>query len=492
MSKVKSIPRRTFLRGLGGVSVALPLLEIMRPSMASAQTVPKRFVYMFQGQSLGADSQYANFFIPPTTGNNYTVSVSLNSTTQHGVRNDMTVVSGLLIPTTGMGSRDPAFHAIAHFPQLLGARALSYNGARGEGADQIVARQIGTGTKFQSLSFLGQPYEYHDITADGQRNVCSYVRNSAGRIVAVFPEVSPLRAFNSLFGTGSGGGGTTAPDPLIARRKSVLDFVLASRDTLLRDLGASDASRLNDHFDQIRTLERSLAAQAPVIGGACTSPVRPGADPALSLATSSGETIRNRTFMDIIHLALVCDLTRVVNHMFTQAQCFLSTREVGGALSNVNTDVHELGHFGGQSLPTPPAGTPFLSMPGGNGSLSNSRNCYAMALAHSWAVNNFAYLVSKLKSTPEGDGTVLDNTVLLMGFEGGHGGETDDGFVHGSHSTQNMAMLIAGGAGGLKHGRHLAMPGVHPARVTISAMTAVGGPSTLGEVSGSLPALFAS
>lgn len=484
----RKLSRRQLLKGSGGIAIALPWLEIMGAEKAAAQTVsPNRFLYFFQGQSLGADAQNQNFFLPPTTGPNFQLSVSLSPLGKYNVKNDVTVVSGLRIPVSGPGSRDPGsgtIHANGHFAQFLGTPA-NYSSAGGIGADQLVVPVLSQGTRFSSLEFLGQPYTYHGTPLDGVRNIASYTRNSAGSIVPVYPEVSPRKAFDSLFGSVAGG------DPAVIRRRSILDYVLGQRDNLMKNLGGFDRARLTEHFDQIRDLERSLASLS-----SCAAPPDPGTDPALNLSTSSGETRRNRVFMDIIHMALVCDLTRVVNHMFTQIHCFLSTAEVGGALAGVNTDLHELGHFGGTDLPAVPAGTPVVTMGTGAPKLSGATYSYCMALGHAWAIENFAYLVSRLKATPEGGGTLLDHCAMVMGFEGGHGGQMDqpvtaaDSFS--SHSTQNMAMIVAGGAGGLRHGRHLAMPNVHPARVTISAMKAAGGPTTLGQISGELPALFTS
>src|SRR5262249_35733385 len=107
-----------------------------------------------------------------------------------------------------------------------------------------------------------------------------------------------------------------------------------------------------------------------------------------------------------------------------------------------------------------------------------------------WHMKHFAYLVGKLRDTPEGAGKLIDNTVALFLHEGGHGLDTATGNKNSTHSTENMACLIAGRAGGLQPGKHVAATGKHPANVVVSAMKAVGLAEKLGEVSGAIPELF--
>jgi hypothetical protein len=107
-------------------------------------------------------------------------------------------------------------------------------------------------------------------------------------------------------------------------------------------------------------------------------------------------------------------------------------------------------------------------------------------------VKHFASLISKFASTPEPGGTMMDNTAMVFLLEGGHGFDPGSGKTWSSHSTENMACLVAGKVGGLKTGLHLQATGMHPARVLITAMRAAGYSGTsLGEVSGEIPGLRA-
>ena len=166
-----------------------------------------------------------------------------------------------------------------------------------------------------------------------------------------------------------------------------------------------------------------------------------------------------------MHTAFTCDLTRVATSQLTLFQSHMNMY----ALTGQTCDLHELGHGG---------------VPGGTKS---------MAKAQAWHVKHFAYLVSKLRDTREATGgTLLDHSALLFLMEGGHGVDPGAGREFSSHSTENMACLLAGRAGGLKPGQHAAATGLHPAQVVLTARNAVGYSGTaLGEVSGDVPALRA-
>jgi hypothetical protein len=105
-------------------------------------------------------------------------------------------------------------------------------------------------------------------------------------------------------------------------------------------------------------------------------------------------------------------------------------------------------------------------------------------------MKHFAYLLGKLRDTPEGTGRLLDSCAVLLLHEGGHGLDTATGKLNSTHSTENMACLIAGRAGGLKAGRHVVAKDKHPANVLITAMNAVGVAGNLPEVSGAIPELL--
>ena len=115
-----------------------------------------------------------------------------------------------------------------------------------------------------------------------------------------------------------------------------------------------------------------------------------------------------------------------------------------------------------------------------------------MSLCLQWHISHYAYLLEKLKATPEGAGTVLDNSAIVFMPEAGHGTQLNDATTQNqTHSVENMVMLVAGRAGGLAPGRHINATGTHPGQALISAMQAAGYTGdTFGEVTGNIPELF--
>jgi hypothetical protein len=283
------------------------------------------------------------------------------------------------------------------------------------------------------------------------------------------PTISPKLAFDSLFGNFVQTGPTADPEAEFDRRarKSILDLTAGNTERLMKKLGKPDQERMGAHLEQIRDLERRIAALPPAITQTCRKPTDPGSDPPINVGASySGEKERARVFGDLVHLAFACDLTRVATLMYSMPQSHMSAGPVTGGRYTI--DLHELGH--------------------------SIRTAEAVASGMVWQVEAFARLVKNLQDTPEGAGNMLDNAALLLLNEAGHGNNYEETPIerNATHSTENMACLIAGRAGGLKPGKHIVTNKAHPAQVTIAAMKAVGlATDTLGEVNGSLPALFA-
>ena len=175
----------------------------------------------------------------------------------------------------------------------------------------------------------------------------------------------------------------------------------------------------------------------------------------------TNEEARATVLVDLLHMAIVCDLTRVATLQFTMAQSHMNMYPLIG----IPYDLHEIGH--------------------------SSHGTMGVSRAIAWHVKHFARLVAKFRDTPEDVGTMLDNTAIVLLHEGGHGYDPSAAKMYSSHCTENMACLIAGRAGGLKPGRHVVAPANnHPANVLVTAMNAVGVPTAaLGQVNGSIAAL---
>lgn len=511
--KSKSLSRRTILRGIGGAIVGLPVLDSMldrngeKLAQADSQGIPKRYALLFAGQALGGD-QYeqdqsriagntiregGHFIAPTELGSNYQLTTPLEPLA--AMRGDFSVVTNMRIPfntTSTDGSAVPAggayrdFHGGGCSPLLSGTRSTSSGfQCNGPTSDQLIAEMCAGQTTHRDLVLRAQvPFYLTGYDHAGRQYLSYRSAGSSGRVEA---QTSPRNAYMALFGS-------FVPDDTAAQaqldfqlrsRRSVLDLVTASRQRLLANVGSSDKQRLERHFAEIRALEQRLAATPPIVGGTCQKLPDPGPDPSIGgdnpgagsddiTSPSTGysdEHGRARVMCDLIHMAFVCDLTRVATLQITAFQSHMSVLPVSQMLGHeFRADLHELGH---------------------NGDVNN-RGQIAVSTMLQWHVSHYAYLVHKLRSTPEGDSNVLDNSAIVFTAEAGHGLQLNDASsMWQTHSVENMAMLVAGRAGGLKPGKHVRTAQAHPAQCLLSAMRAVGyAPDTFGEVSGIIPELF--
>jgi hypothetical protein len=498
--RVRTLPRRTFLRGIGGVALALPALEIMAPARSSAGGTagqPLRYIVAFCGASIGRrDGEYApsgettDLFVPDTIGAGYDVKRATQPLLDHAVTDEVSIVSGMRIPWDE-GSGVPAagrrvqFHESTMCPLLTGARGLpDADTVIAQSSDQYVADAIGADSPHRLLSVCVQAASYRGGNGSGgTRGTLSY-REVDGSVEDVTPIISPRLLFESLFSgfvpPNADPAEIAAAEFALRRRKSILDLVKGDADRLVSVLGGSDKQRMERHFDELRDLERRLDELEPLPEGECTLPTDPGDDPPIGDATEtssaseydvqaaySNEDLRATVHTDLLHMALACDLTRTVALMYTHAHCWLNMYPLTGHTN----DQHELGH-------------------GGTGTDVAPLEAFSDAIA--WNVGHWARLVAKLRDTTDFDGRrMLDNTAVVLLFEGGHGFDPEGG-DNDVHSSENMAVLIAGRAGGLNPngGQHIVAPDEHPTKVITSAMQAVGAGDTLGEVSGIIPELF--
>ncbi|MGK0360026.1 MAG: hypothetical protein ACI9U2_002332 [Bradymonadia bacterium] len=500
----KTIHRRTVLRGLGA-AVALPWLECMvgKPAMAQ-EIVPKRYAIVFAGQSLGGDQweqdrqqirgeryQEAGHFIAPAEqGAGYGITTPLQPLAD--MQADFSVVSNLFIPynaNSEEGDAVPAggayrdFHGGAASPLISGTRSTQASfRAEGITSDQVVAGVHRGQTNLDSLVLRAQPSWYLNGSSYAGREYLSY-RGARDPIEA---QTSPRIAYETLFGNFVPEGAEAQREHAWQQRArlAVLDRIGSKRQQLVRRVGVADRIRLEAHFDRIRDLERRIEAIPPPAVGACQQLAAFGEDPAIGGNNAgaganeiqpntgySNEHDRARLMADLIHMAFVCDLTRTATLQLTSFQSHMNVLPITTAMGTpIRADLHEVGHNGDEM----------------------NRGQFAVSTCLKWHVSHYAYLVDKLRNTPEGDGTVLDNSAIIFMPEGGHGTQLNDAVTPWqTHSTENMVLLLAGRAGGLRPGMHHDAGRAHPAQVLISAMRGAGfGGDSLGEVSGHFAPLF--
>jgi hypothetical protein len=475
---MRVLDRRTFLRGAGGVGIALPFLEAMLPRHASAQTSPRRYVVCFAGMSLGRDNAgKLTDIVPDKLGAGFDLKTPLAPLAP--IQDDVTVVSNLEIPIGGAGGRLDGFHKTSISPLLSGTTPTSIApNCNGATSDQLLAGDPAFKGKTK-LPYLSLRVQADSYRGGGNVGVISW--QAAGR--KNDPTVSPQLAFDNVFAGFMPAGPVDSADAkardLLRRQElSVLDLVNARAQQLKGRLGHADQMTLDRHFEEIRALELRLATipgDAPAAGQACGAPLKPGVDPAIALTSAAGmdvgyagEEERAQALTAILAKALICDLTRVATLQYTCVQCFMNVEKLVG----VKMDLHELAH---------------LSTIEGGKDVAQQK----VMEMYAWHMKHFTSLASQLKAVLGPDGhPMLDSTTLVFVNEGGLG--PAEGKNPAAHSTQNMMMVLAGGrAGGIKPGRHIRATGNHPAQVVAGAMNAAGVAVTgLGDVKGRFEPLF--
>jgi hypothetical protein len=482
-----TLSRRALLRSGAGVAVALPMLEAMiRPARADSTTSPKRAVVMFGGVSTGRDYD-GDAATPSTFGADYALTRPLMALAAQGVKNDVGVISNLEIgfdAGSGLpaGGRGRPWHSSSVGPLLSGRRASSADdrfSPLGPTIDQLIVDAVGGSPRFRSLEYKVQASGYRDETS-GKRIMSYRAGNEPNE-----PITSTRVAWEALFS------GFVPTDPAeqetarraLAQRRSVLDLVRGRAERLRARLGRADNQRLERHFDELRALETRLLQIDPSVEAACIQLDRAGGyaqDPAIQNAQDqelcrrfgfdsvecrdrvigyAEEHQRGRLLADLVHMAFICDQTRVATIMLTHAQSFMNVASI--VPSGVVTDAHELGHGTG------------------------TRDDHADMV--SWHVDQWAYLVKRLKETPEPDGSLLDHTALALVFEGGFGFDPEGNSDNVTHSSQRMITLVAGA--GLRTG-HIDGNRSHPAQALLGCARAVGYGGALGDFTTPLPGLL--
>ena len=399
----KALPRRTFLRGMGA-TVALPLLDAMVPSLtAIAKTAaePVRrlgFVYMPMGCDLPR-------WTPPVEGSLTQLSPTLSSL--QPVVDHLTVISNM-----ELRNAYPGTHATSNAAFLSAATAKwteSTDYHLGTTVDQIAAKEIGHHTLLPSLELSMDLLQTVGQCDNGY--ACVYQNNlSWSSPTTPLPaEAHPRIVFERLFGEGG-----SAADRLAAlrRRASLLDWVRDDITRLKSTLGPEDRTRVDQYLNTVREVERRIQKAE---GNTADQPL-PDLDRPAGVPAAYAD--HARLMFDLQVLALQGDVTRVVTFQLARETSNRTYAEIG-----VPDPHHPLTHHG-----------------------NDPAKIARMAKINAFHVSLFAYFLEKLKSTPEGDGTLLDHSLYLYGSGMGN---------PNVHDHVNLPILVAGGAGRVKGGRHI-------------------------------------
>ena len=431
---MKAISRRTVLGGMGA-SIALPWLEAMASPLSSKRPLRLAFVYVPNGKNM-AD------WTPKTEGADYELPAILQPLKDF--RKDFSVLTGLTADKArphGDGGGDHA-RALAAF--LTGAQPRKTDGTdirAGLSADQAAAAIVGDQTRLPSLEIGCESGAMAGNCDSGYSCVYSSTMSWKSATQPLPKEVNPKLVFDRLFGSGT----AEERERLRARRKSVLDVALEDSKDLAGKLGKNDQRKVDEYLSSVRDIEVRLerATKLPEVK-APEGVSRPSGVPA-----SVEEHIR--LMGDLMALAFQADVTRVVS--------FVVANE-------------------GSNKPYP-----FIGVPEGHHDLSHHGNDAKkkakIAKINEFHVKQFAYMLGKLKSIKEGDGTLLDHCLIAYGS-----GNSDGN----AHNHDNLPVLLAGRGGGVKPGRHVVYRKETPLNnLWVALLQRLGGKiSSLGDSTGPL------
>jgi hypothetical protein len=433
-----AMPRRTFLRGVGA-AVALPLLDAMVPalSMTARAAAPHRrmgFIYIPNGAAMP-------FWKPKGNGPDLELSPSLEPLAPFKDR--VVVLTGLSqkqAEALGDGNGD---HARAQTVWLSGTHPKWTEGAdvrNGVTVDQLAAQALGRETPLMSLE-LALEQNYLVGNCDNGYS-CVYMNTISWRneTTPLPMEVNPRVVFQRMFGDGGSGVQRLAS---IREDRSLLDWVVADIARLQGKLGASDRARVTEYLDAVRELERRIQVTEAHNGSSPLQlPTRP-----VGIPESYDE--HAKLMFDLLALAFQTDTTRVFTFMLGREESVRTYPEIG-----ISEAHHPLSHHGGDPVKLQKA---------------HVLNKYHMSL--------FAHFLEKLRSTPEGTGTLLDHTQVLYGS-----GMSDAN----QHNHHDLPLVLVGGAGVLKGGRHLPFSAGTPMNNLLLAMLDKVGvrPERFGDATG--------
>lgn len=397
----KALPRRTVLRGLGA-TLALPLLEAMVPAMtASAKTVanpPKRFGVVFV--PLG---ERPGFWTPATVGSDFEFTPILKPIEKF--REHVTVVSELCDPIDG--------HAVTVSAWLSGAepkKTFAEDVYSGETVDQVIARRIGQETPLPSLELATEDFTGYIGGCDTQYS-CAYM-NTISWSSATTPvpmEINPRVVFERLFGRP----GTAAQrQQRMQTDRSILDSLTDDVKELERGLGARDLGRLNQYLDHVREVERRIQISEKS-GGTSLLEV----DAPFGIPESWEE--HARLMFELAALAYEADITRVASFMMAKDASMLSYTNLG-----ISEPHHSMTHH-----------------------LELTENIQNLVKINTYHMTLFAEFIERLSKTPDGDGSLLDHSLILFGS-----GMSEANI----HSRLDIPTLLVGGHNvGFKGNRHV-------------------------------------
>jgi hypothetical protein len=397
----RALPRRTLLRGMGS-ALSLPLLDAMVPAAKAGAAKPvKRLGFVFM--PMGADMTR---WTPRSSDTLDELSPILDSLSP--VKEKVTAFTNLELQPAYPGS-----HATSNSAFLSAARAKlteSTDYYLGTTVDQVAAKAIGQETQLPSLELAMDLMQTVGQCDNGY--ACVYQNNlSWSSPTTPLPaEAHPRLVFEKLFGEG---GSKAERSNALRRRASLLDFVKEDMSRLRRELGPADRGRVDEYFESVREVERRIQRAEESV----EENPEPDFDRPVGVPTSYAE--HARIMFDLQHLAMQSDVTRIVTFQLARETSNRTYPEIG-----VDDPHHPLSHHG-----------------------NDPDKIERMSKINAFHVSLFAEYIEKLAATPEGEGSLLDHSLILYGSGMGN---------PNLHDHTNLPVLVAGGASsGIPGNRHV-------------------------------------
>ncbi len=442
--------RRSFLRGLG-VSMALPVLESAGPvrglAAAAPEAPPVRMAFLFVPNGMHMPD-----WTPSDAGRHFQLPKILRS--MEPVRRDITVLTGLT-HDKGRGNGDgPGDHARSAGVFLTGVQPLKSQGAEiraGVSVDQLAARHVGGRTRFASLELGAEKGRQSGKCDSGY--ACSYSNNISWRDGAtpVAKETNPRLVFERLFGSGDPAEDRERRLRRQRERRSILDFVLEDAGLLAKRVDRGDRLKLDEYLAAVREIEQRMERAEQ--DGLQRRRILSGQSRPEGVPGQYEDHLR--LLGDMMVLAFQTDSTRIATFMLANEGSNRSYSEIG-----VNEGHHSLSHH--QNDPVKLA------------KISDINEFHARQVS---------YVLQRLKSIPEGEGSLLDNCMIL------YGAGISDG---NRHNNENLPVILAGRAGGaIAPGRHLRFHYETPmSNLFLTMLDQMGvHPERFGDSTGRLPGL---
>ena len=397
----KALSRRTLLQG-AGAAVALPMLDAMTPALSAIPTSPKRlgFVYIPNGAMM-------DYWIPATTGSNFEFSPTLKPL--EPFRDNLAVVGNLSRAGTTIG--DHAVAAAGWLTSVYAKKTEAEDVRAGTTIDQVMANAIGQETTFPSLELATEDFTGY-IGGCIPGFSCTYMNTlSWSSPTTPLPmEINPRVAFERMFGRP---GSAEQRRIRMSEDRSIIDSISDDAKRMGLKLAASDRSRIDEYLNQLREIERRIQLmEANKNADAVTM------DAPLGVPDDFEEHVA--IMFELMATAYQTDMTRVATFMMSREASQRTYPQV-----DINEPHHTLSHHGG-----------------------DQEKITALARLNQYHVQMFANFVEKLKNMPDGDGSVLDNSLLICGCGMGDSN---------AHATDPLPTVAVGGMVERGH-RHLLQP----------------------------------